>query len=165
MALPALGGGCASNAGTGALVGGGLGTLAGAAVGSASGHAGTGALIGAAAGGLVGGAAGAAEDAHERREAKAAVQRQMMGLEDVVKLTQSGTNDSIIIDQIRSSGTVFHLSADQIVWLQQNGVHEPVIREMQMTAYARPVRVVEPVMVVEPPPPPVGVGVVIHGGR
>jgi hypothetical protein len=52
--------------------------------------------------------------------------------------------------------------------LKQNGVHDNVIQEMQMTAYRPappPVTVVReppPVMVVEPPPPVVGVRV---GGR
>ncbi len=74
-----------------------------------------------------------------------------MGLQDVVTLTRNGTSDEIIINEVRTSGTVYHLSGDEIVWLKQNGVHDCVIEAMQATAAAPP-----PVVYVnEPPPPPV----------
>jgi outer membrane lipoprotein SlyB len=172
-----LSAGCATHAGTDALIGGGLGAGVGAIAGQALGHhAGAGALIGGALGAGVGGIAGQAQDNHEQRvEQGTQVRRQVIGLEDVVKLTQAGTGDAIIIDQVRSSGTVFHLTGDQILYLKQYGVHDPVIQELQMTAYrtpAPPVVVVrEPrpqrVIVVEegPPPPVVGVGLEFRGGR
>ena len=91
-----------------------------------------------------------------------------MGLQDVVTLTRDGTSDQIIINQVRTSGTVFHLSGDEIHWLHDNGVHDCVIESMQATANAPPVVYVRPppppeVVYVEPPPP-IGFGVVIHGG-
>ena len=112
--------------------------LAGGAIGAATHHAGEGALIGAAAGATLGGVTGAAVDNHQQ---KVAVRRKRsaraLGLQDVVTLTQSGTSDDIIINQIRTSGTVYHLRGDEIVWLKQNGVHDPVIEAMQATASLR----------------------------
>ncbi len=90
-------------------------------------------------------------DNHEQKVAVAqAVQRQAIGLQDVVNMTRSGTTDDIIVNQIRTSGTVYHLHADDIIWLQQNGVHPNVIEAMQATANLPP-----PVVYVNDPPPPV----------
>jgi hypothetical protein len=61
--------------------------------------------------------------------------------EDIVRLTQAEVPDGQIIDRIRLSGAVYHPNADQLIYLNQNSVHEGVIREVQATAYrpARPV--------------------------
>jgi hypothetical protein len=179
LASALLAAGCETHAGTGMLAGGTLGALTGAAIGSATHHAGTGALIGATAGATLGGLTGAAVDHHEQKVAqRAAAQQRELGLEDVVALTHNGTSDDIIINQINSSGVAYHLSSQEIVWLQQNGVHDCVIKAMQATANRVPivgepppvVYVHEPppppvVFVREPPPPPIGFGVVFHGGR
>jgi hypothetical protein len=173
LALVLLAAGCETHAGTGLLAGGALGALAGGAIGSASHHAGTGALIGATAGAALGGLTGAAVDNHEQKVAvRQAAQRQAIGKQDVVDMTHNGTSDDIIINQIQTSGTVFHLSGSEVIWLQQSGVHDCVIKAMQATAYAPPppppeviVREPPPVVYVREPPPPVGFGVVIHGGR
>ena len=165
-----LSAGCQTNAGTGMLAGGTIGALAGGAIGAATHHAGAGALIGAAAGAAGGGLIGAGVDNHQEKVAiRAEAQRRAMGLQDVVTLTSDGTRDQIIINQVRTSGTVFHLSGDEIHWLKDNGVHDCVVEAMQATANAPPVvymRQPPPpeVVFVEPPPPPIGVGVVIHGG-
>jgi hypothetical protein len=174
LAPVVLGVGCETHAGTGMLAGGALGALAGGAIGAATHHAGAGALIGAATGTAVGGLAGAAADNHEQKVAmRQAAERRALGLNDVVELTRNGTSDDIIINQIRTSGTVFHLSGDEIVWLQQNNVHDCVIKAMQATASLPPagppvvyVHEQPRVIYMEPPPPPppsVGVGFVIHG--
>ena len=151
--------GCQTNTGTGLLAGG--------AIGAATHHAGTGALIGAAAGSTIGGLAGASEDHHERQMARADAEHRAMGLQDVVALTKSGTSDQIIINQINTSGTIYHLSGAEIQWLHDSGVHDPVIETMQATASRPPVYIRErpAVVYVEPPPPPIGVGFVFHGGR
>jgi outer membrane lipoprotein SlyB len=172
-----LGGGCESmnNTDKGVLAGGGLGAVAGALAGGPR-HAGAGALVGGAIGAVAGGLTGHAIDNSEKKAAarEAALRNPPLSLEDVAKLTASGASDEVIINQIRSTGSVYHLAAEHIIWLQNNGVREPVIKEMQATA-ARPPRVVytavpaQPVYVVEPapPPPPVGVGVGVTwvGGR
>ena len=161
--------GCQTNTGTGLLAGGALGALAGGAIGAVTHHAATGALIGAAAGATIGGVAGSAEDHHEYRQAVRAdaQQRRALGLQDVVSLTKSGTSDQIIINQINTSGMIYHLSGAEIQWLHDNGVHDPVIETMQATATRPPPVYIQerPEVVYVQPPPPVGVGFVIRGGR
>lgn len=142
-------GGCETNAGTGMLAGGTIGALAGGAIGAVTHHPEAGALIGAAAGATGGGLVGAAVDNHQEKVAvQAAAQRRAMGLQDVVTLSRQGTSDDIIINNVRTSGTIFRLSGDEIVWLKQNGVHDCVIEAMQATAAGPPV-----VYVRQPPPP------------
>ena len=158
--------GCQTNAGTGALAGGGIGALAGGVIGAATGHAGAGALIGGAAGATLGGVAGASEDHRERQIVRANAERRAVGLQDVVSLTKSGTSDQIIINQINTSGSIYRLSGAEIQWLHDSGVHDCVIETMQATASRPPLVYDRPeVVYVAPPPPPVGFGVVIRGGR
>ncbi len=145
--------------------------MAGGVIGAATHHAGTGALIGAAAGATLGGVTGAAVDNHEQKvAAQQQAQRRALGLQDVVTLTQNGTSDQIIINEINTSGTVYHLSGDEIVWLKQNGVHDCVIESMQATA-SRPLPPPGVVYVNDPPPvvyvrpePVIGVGFGCHRG-
>jgi hypothetical protein len=165
MASVVVSGGCQTAAGTGAATGGAIGAGVGALAGRCPGAAVVGGLIGAGAGGL----AGAAVDANREKKAEraAAADAALRGpsLEDVVKLTQAAVPPGQIIDQIRSSGIVYRLTPDQLVWLNQQGVHSSVIQEMQSTAYRSPRRVVytsappPAVVVVEPAPPPPAVGV------
>jgi hypothetical protein len=122
-----------------------------------------GGLIGAGAGGLVGAGVDASREKKAERAAAAEVAIRAPSLEDVVKMTQAAVPANQIIDQIRTSGVVYQLTSDQLVWLNQQGVHPSVIQEMQATAYRTPRRVVytaapPPVYVVEPAPV-VGVGV------
>jgi hypothetical protein len=158
-----------SNTDGGILAGGGLGAAAGALVGGQRGHAGTGALVGGALGAVAGGITGSAIDRSERRatqaaQAAAVAQQPPLAVADVIRLTQSGLSDDVIINQIRTTGSRYNLSADDLTALYSAGVREAVIREMQATA-SRPVRYVQPVAVAQPvvvypvePPPPVGVG-------
>ena len=165
--LPVFGAGCQSMSNTdkGVLAGAGLGSAAGTLVGGSRGHAGAGALIGGALGAVAGGLTGSAIDRSERKQAQAAAvaaQQRALALQDVADLTANGSSDAVIINQIRTSGSVYHLSAQDVIWLQNSGVREPVIREMQATAYRAPRLVyapAPPVYVYPPPPPPVGVGV------
>jgi hypothetical protein len=160
--------GCDTAAGTGALAGGALGTGIGALAGGR--HSGTtalaGGLIGAAAGGLTGAAVDASKEKKAQQAAAAQVAARAPTLEDLVRMTQSGVPDGEIINQVRTSGAVYHVTSDQLIYLNQNGVHSAVISELQATAYRTPRRVyVEqppPVVYVEPaPPPPVVGGAVI----
>jgi hypothetical protein len=175
-ALLALASGCQnmSNADKGVATGGLLGAGAGALIGSATHHTGAGALIGAGVGAVAGGLTGAAIDNSEHKQqqaaaaAAAAARQPALRLDEIVALTQKGVSDSVIIDQIRLSGAVYHLRAEDITYLADNGVREPVIHELQATAYRPARRVVyapappvqEVIVVDRPPPPPVvGVGV------
>jgi hypothetical protein len=170
--------GCSSMSGTdkGLLAGGAIGTGAGALIGHATGHTGAGAVIGSITGAAVGGLAGAASDEHKHEQAvrQAQAQRGPLGLEQIAEMARSGVGDAVIIEQIRVSGYVYRLTADQITWLHQAGVSDVVIQTMLRTEYGRvvftpppPPPVVygpPPVVVVEPPPPRVGVGVTVIGG-
>jgi len=93
---------------------------------------------------------------------------------DVIKMVQAHVSDDVIINQIRSRGCVFNLSAEDTIYLKQNGVSDRVVAEMQATAARVPRRVyssapvyTQPVYVVEPNPPPVvGLGFgYTHVGR
>ena len=167
-------------------LGGALGAGMGAAIGSASGDAGKGALIGAAAGGLMGGLAGNAEDKAERSyveaqrdAAQAAAAKPTLGLTDVAGMTQQGVSDQIIINQIRTTGSTYALSPNDIAYLKQNNVSDNVIIAMQQAGPRRAavvgpppgstVIVEQPVLVpvhrpvyVAPPPPSIGFGVSYH---
>jgi hypothetical protein len=158
--------GCSSMSNTekGAGAGGLIGAGTGAVIGSATGHTGAGALIGGAVGALSGGLIGHSVDESERRtEAQIAAAnppRGPLGLVDIVQLTQSHVTDNVIISMIRSTGSVYQLSANDTIWLKQNGVSDAVVTEMLATANRVPRRVYSatPVYVVEPEPPPVSVG-------
>jgi uncharacterized protein YcfJ len=164
----AVGGGVLGAVG-GALIGGALGGGKGAAIG-----AGAGALAGAATGAVVGNK----EDKHEEKVQQAVAQAQadaaahMLTTAQVVDMVHNHTSDTIIINQIRTSGSVYHLTADDITYLQSQGVSDAVITEMQATAsrpyyYPRRVYVDPPpsgVVIYRDPPPPVVVGVGVGGG-
>jgi hypothetical protein len=170
LASVVLATGCDTAAGTGALAGGALGTGIGALAGGR--NSGTAALAGGLIGAAAGGIGGALVDANKEKKAQqtaaAQVAARAPSLEDVVRMTMQNIPDNQIIDQVRTSGAVYHLTSDQLIYLNQNGVHQPVISELQATAYRTPRRVyVEqppPVVYVEPVPPPpvVGAAVIIR---
>ena len=62
-------------------------------------------------------------------------------------MAQTGVDDQVIISSIRNSGTVFHLPANEIVSLHQQGVSNKVIQAMLYTA-RKPARVVRTAPVV-----------------
>jgi hypothetical protein len=167
-----------SNTDKGVLAGGALGATAGALVGGTRHATGPGAIIGGALGAVAGGLTGHAIDKSEQKQqaqlaAAEAARRPMLSYQELVQLTQSGASDDVIINQIRVSGSLYYPTANDILYLQNNGVREPVIREVQATAYRQPRAVytaapaVQPVYVVQPAPPPpaVGFGVTYVGGR
>jgi hypothetical protein len=168
----AASGGCETAAGTGAAAGGLLGAGIGGLVGHCPGAALAGGALGAGAG-LVGGAvADGISQKKAQRAAAADVAVRAPGLGDIVTMTQSAVPPDQIIGQIRSSGVVYRLTPEQVIWLNQQGVNSAVISEMQATAYRTPppgrviytaAPAVQPVYVYSPPPPPppvaVGVGV------
>jgi len=160
--------------GAGGLIGAGTGAL----IGHATGHTGAGALIGAGVGALSGGLIGNAVDESDKKTdakiaAAAAAQQGPMGITDVVYLAQQHVTDEVIITQIRSTHAVFQLSAGDTVWLKQQGVSDAVVQEMLASANRYPRRIYsatpvysQPVYVVEPAPPVVGVGFgYTHYGR
>jgi len=139
-ALVTLSSGCDRTVG-GALTGGVIGAGAGAIIGNQSGHAGEGALIGAGIGALSGGIIGHAIDDAERQELQQqhpeTLERwdggQPLSPADVVNLTRARVSDNVIISQIRNTRTTYRLSAQDIIYLQQNGVSTRVIDFMVNT--------------------------------
>ncbi|HTQ39028.1 MAG TPA: glycine zipper domain-containing protein [Pirellulales bacterium] len=139
----------------GALAGGLGGAGLGALIGSASGHTGAGAAIGAAAGALTGGAVGGALDnidAKNRAQIAAATGHPptAVSVNDIVAMTRSGIDEQIIVNQLATSGLQRPLQANDVIYLQQNGVSPHVISIMQQTRVA----------VASPPPG----AVVVPGG-
>jgi hypothetical protein len=130
--------GTTNHTATGALMGTILGAGTGALIGDQSGHAGPGALIGAGAGLLAGTAIGSAMDQQQRQVLAAQspqtltrVERgEPLRLADVKALAAAKVGDEIIISQIRNSGTVYHLSATEIIELKEAGVSTAVIDYM-----------------------------------
>jgi hypothetical protein len=82
-------------------------------------------------------------------------------------MTQNAVPPQQIVEQIRTSGVIYRLTADQIIWLNRQGVDTRIINALQDTALrpapvgtvytAAPDVVVQPVYVA-PPLPVVGVG-------
>jgi hypothetical protein len=128
----------ASSTEAGVLAGAGLGGVTGAIVGRPTGTTAAAAVSGAAVGGVAGGLPGNAIDQSEqeiRAAAAAQAQRGPLGLQEVADLMHNGSGDAVIIDQIRLTGSAYNLTAEQIVWLKQNGVSDAVVYEMQTTGH------------------------------
>jgi len=172
--------GCAgmSNTDRGAVGGTAIGAGTGAVIGHALGNTGAGAVIGGGLGLITGAAIGNDIDRKEENRAvqhaavqQAEAQRRWPSLIEIQRMSASGTNDTLIINEIRTTGAIYQLSPNDILWLQQNGVHDGVIAEMQATAARGPVVFqqgppLQPgvVIVEERPPPPPVVGVRVGGG-
>jgi hypothetical protein len=169
--------GCANmnNTQSGALAGTGLGAVAGAIVGEATGHPGAGALIGAATGAAAGGLIGNAEDAKEERDAAVAHAQYehdrtraiayAVTESDVVTMTRSGVGDAVIINALRTRGCRWDSSPDAVIRLKHEGVSDQVITAMQNTGLhtAPSVVAVPPPGPYYYPPPPVSGSVVVVG--
>src|SRR5437879_5136444 len=109
-----------SNTDKGVLAGGGIGAGTGALIGSATHHTGAGALIGGAVGALAGGLTGAAIDDSERKQdaklvaATAPPARGPLRIDEVAQMARDHISDEVIINQIRTSRTIFNLSVEDI---------------------------------------------------
>lgn len=122
--------GCESKAGTGALVGGGVGAGAGALIGG-----GQGALIGGAVGIVSGAVVGHilddADKENIKRQNPATMRRvdnqQHLTVEDIIVLHESGIGDDKIIDLIKNSNSRYSLSTRSIQKLERAGVSSKVI--------------------------------------
>jgi hypothetical protein len=70
--------------------------------------------------------------------AQTASQNMSPDLQEVVKLSQSHMGDDVIVNYIRSSGKSYRLSADDIIYLNGQGVSQGVISALQTTSAASP---------------------------
>ena len=76
-----------------------------------------------------------------------------LGIEDVKALAKAGVSDDLVISQIRSSGTVYHLGTSDIILLKNAGVSEKVIDFMINTPRtAMPPAAAVTTVVVDPGP-------------
>jgi outer membrane lipoprotein SlyB len=157
--------------GTGALSGGAVGAVSGAAIGGNQ-HGGEDALIGAAVGAVAGGLIGHSLDQQQQQQLRQQApqtyvrvdQGQPLGVADVKALAVASVSDDVIISQIRNSRTVYHLSAADIIDLRNAGVSNRVIEFMINTpgTYgAMPAPQASTVVVTQPPPPPPAETVVV----
>ena len=149
------------NTGSGALIGAGTGAL----IGGANGRGGDGALIGAAIGAIAGGLIGHSMDLEQQERLRQQApqtyarvdQGQPLSVADVKALARAGSNDDVIISQIRNSRTIYHLSAADIIDLRDAGVSNRVIDFMINTpgaSGAAPTPQASAVVVEQSPPPP-----------
>lgn len=167
--------GSQNNTASGALIGGGIGALSGAAIGGSR-HGGPDALIGAAvgalAGGLIGNSADREQEARLRAESPQTYNRVDQGaplsLADVKALAKAGISEDVIINQIKNSHTVFHLTSADIIDLRDAGVTDKVVNYMINTpttvgATSETTRGTTTYIQQAPPPPPVDTVVVAPG--
>ncbi len=120
-------------AGAGALAGAGIGAI----VGNQSGDAGAGALIGAGLGALTGGVVGNEMD-RMAAENRAAIASQMgrqvnsgaATVDEVVAMSKAGVDGRLISQYVQTSGVARPLSAQDVVFMSQNGVPNEAIQAM-----------------------------------
>jgi uncharacterized protein YcfJ len=153
-----------NHTGSGALIGGAIGAITGAAIGENNHNAGGGAAIGAAAGMILGGLIGNAADQDQRDRLRAQApqtyqrveQGQPLSLADVKALSRAGINDEVIVSQIKNSRTIFRLSAADIIDLRDAGVTDKVVNYMINTPGTAPESAAVTTRVIQyaPPPPP-----------
>lgn len=133
--------------GIGALGGAGVGAL----VGSATGDAGTGALIGAGVGALTGNVVGSAlDDIEARNRAQIAAQLGRPVAQgsatpaEVVAMSRAGVDPQLIVNYVNNSGLAQPVSAQEVIYLHQNGVADGVIQAMQTPRVAQAAPAVVP---------------------
>jgi len=127
-------------AAAGGLAGAGVGALIGDAVGETAG----GALIGAGVGALTGGAVGGALD-DIRAENRAAIAAQMgrpvpqgaATVPEVVAMSRAGVDPRLIVNYVNSSGVAQPVSANDVIYMSQQGVPTDVIQSMQTPRVAQ----------------------------
>ncbi|MCA9186748.1 MAG: glycine zipper domain-containing protein [Pirellulaceae bacterium] len=128
-------GGCqtANHTKQGALFGGLGGAGLGAIIGSGSGDAGKGAAIGAGLGALTGAVLGNNVDQAEaaNNAAFAAAQSESVAIHEILRMTQAGVREDVIITHIQTRGVFSPPTSDEIIFLQQNGVSPNVIKAYQ----------------------------------
>jgi uncharacterized protein YcfJ len=124
--------GCATNktrVAEGAGIGGAVGAIAGGIIGYQSGHP----IQGAAIGGAIGAGTGAVVGAQIKKPAQD-VSSQASGqltMQQIVDLTKQGTSSDDIIAKIKAANPKYSLTADDLDYLQKQGVSQRVIEAMQ----------------------------------
>lgn len=131
------------NTALGGILGGTTGAMAGAAIGSHDGKSTEGALIGGIAGGVLGSAIGNQNDRfnqsqdHYSQQQRTDAFESAVTMEQVVQMTNSGLNEDLIINQIKTKGIRQSPSTDDLISLKNSGVSDAVIRQIQNGGSAR----------------------------
>jgi uncharacterized protein YcfJ len=126
--------GCQSNktrVGEGAGIGGTVGAIAGGIIGFQTGHP----FQGAAIGGAIGGGTGAVVGAQIKKptQSNSSGVPVKMTMQQVVDLTKQGVSGDEIIVKIKTANLKYSLTADDIDYLQKQGVSQRVIETMQVS--------------------------------
>lgn len=151
----------------GALIGSGVGATTGAIIGHQTGNRDAGALIGAAAGAVGGAVIGHDRQVREEQSAAfaaaqhAEMQRQAAAQavtnQDIVRMTQSGLSNRVIVNAVHTRGGRFDMSPDALIAMKSAGVDDQVIQAMQQGAAPHTTTTAIPpstTTVVEAPAPP-----------
>lgn len=77
------------------------------------------------------------------------------GVQDIVKLKQAGLSDDVILSQIKNSGATYNLSADQIIYLKNQGIGDAAIRALISGSGSAAAPAAPTPVTTTPPPPPV----------
>ena len=112
----------------GALVGSGLGALAGGVIGHQSGNTADGALVGGLVGGLTGAVLGNTEDVRDIENERRA---QAVTNFDLITMTQGGLADEVIVNTVKIRGGQLDLSPQAVLDLKANGVSDGTIIGVQ----------------------------------
>ena len=140
----------------GAVLGGVTGAIIGGIVGNQNDETIEGVAIGGVAGAVAGGLLGRSQDQQAARnfqfqqiqnQQQAQLINQSISISDAVALTRSGVSTNLMINQIRTNGVRQNIGVQEILYLHQNGVPEPVIQEMQRASIAGPPVATGPVIV------------------
>ena len=75
-------------------------------------------------------------------------------LQEVLKLTKAQMGDEVIVSYINNSGTAFHLTADEMVYLKDQGVSQPVMAALLQAKAAVPAPQAAPAVMANPAPAP-----------
>ena len=75
------------------------------------------------------------------------------GVQEVIKLTKAHMTDDVILAYIRNSGSSYNLSADDVLYLNSQGVSQPVISALLQAKSAAPAPL--PVATTTPAPTPI----------
>ena len=114
----------------GAILGGVVGAAAGGIIGHQSGHGWQGALIGAGAGAVGGGLIGNTMDKKATE-----MNPNHISLTKVAEMAKSGVPDSVIIDDLKNSQSIYELDAEMIGYLKDNNVGDRVLDYMLSTVH------------------------------
>jgi outer membrane lipoprotein SlyB len=137
-ALSLVSSACQTKTQTGALAGAGAGALAGGLIGGGAGGVIIGAAVGAAGGALIGAALDAQDRSTLQQHAPDTLQKidnqEQLSLSDVEAMSKNGLSDDVIIGQIETTNSVFHLTSNEIIQLKNSGVSQKVIEFMIHTA-------------------------------